>query len=135
MLKCTCPEATNIALLSLSRKSRNSFVSKLSCWVFSRRAYDRYKSPARFAAEWNFLFSRHFSFFSIPFKNSFLKCMIGKEFRKRHLKFLMGHPRPLSAYFCRFKKAFYCKNMSKNVHSVNRAGIQTHDLQNMRILP
>ena len=49
----------------------------------------------------------------------------------------MGHPRPLSVYFRLFKQAlqFLQQINVKNVHPEYGAGIQTHNLQNMSLLP
>ena len=51
----------------------------------------------------------------------------------------MGNSRPLLSFiFGLFKQTslqFYSKYMWKKVHPVYSAGIQTHDLQNMSLLP
>ena len=49
---------------------------------------------------------------------------------------LLGHPRPLVRLFSSFKQiSLFYKNNVKNVHPVYRAGIWTHTLQNMSLLP
>ena len=50
----------------------------------------------------------------------------------------MGHPRPLFfVYFRRFEKTlqFFQQINVKNVHPVWGAGIRTHNLSNMSLLP
>ena len=49
----------------------------------------------------------------------------------------MGHPGLFFIYFCLFKQAlqFLQQIYEKNVHPVYGAGIQTHNLQDMSLLP
>ena len=49
----------------------------------------------------------------------------------------MGHPRPLFSLFSTFQAniTIFTTNYVKNVHPVYGAGIRTHNLQNMSLLP
>ena len=51
--------------------------------------------------------------------------------------FLNGHPSLFSVYFCLSKQSLQLLQQLyvKNVHPVNNAGIQTHNHQNMSLLP
>ena len=51
--------------------------------------------------------------------------------------FKIGHPQPLFIYFRLFKQTlqFLRQINVKNVHPVFSTGIQTHDLQNVSLLP
>ena len=61
---------------------------------------------------------------------------LGNQFGQTNFFLKMGHPRPLFRLFSVFfKQTLQFLQYVKNVHPVYGAGIRTHDLQNMSLLP